>query len=240
MVDIFLTPSRFIKEKFTDFGIPQSKIIISPYGLNTAYFNRIEKSGQNGKIRFAFMGTLLPSKGPHVLISAFKRIRRANAELKIYGSDRVYKGFESYLRSIKKACGNKNIHFMGGYKNEDIGSILSEVDVLVVPSIWHENAPLVIQEAFLAKTPVIASRTGGIPELVTDGVNGLLFNPADIQDLTDKIRYAVDNPEVMNEFKKNMPRVKNIEVNAGEMEEIYAGLIAGNNAFTPLCGSPTP
>jgi glycosyltransferase involved in cell wall biosynthesis len=230
MVDIFLTPSRFIKEKFTDFGIPQNKIFVSPYGLNTSFFNRIEKIGEKGKVRFAFMGTLLPSKGPHILIKAFNRIGRTNAELKIYGSDRVYKGFESYLKSIKKACGNKNIHFMGGYKNEDIGSILSEVDVLVVPSIWYENAPLVIQESFLAQTPVIASRVGGIPELVTDGVNGLLFNPADIQDLTGKINYVIDNPEVINEFKKKMPPVKSIEKNAGEMEEIYSGLIARSNA----------
>lgn len=231
MVDIFLAPSRFIREKFTDFGIPQHKIIISPYGLNTLYFNKIEKKEQRGKIRFAFIGTFLPAKGAHVLISAFNRMRRRNAELKIYGSQRLYKGFEYYLKFIKKTGRNKNIHFMGGYKNEDIGSIFSEVDVLVVPSIWYENAPLVIQEAFLAKTPVIASRIGGIPELVIDGVNGLLFNPADIQDLTEKIGYVIDNPEVINEFKKNMPSVKSIEINAGEMEEIYARLIARSNAF---------
>ena len=231
MVDIFLAPSRFIKDKFIDFGISQNKILVSTYGMNPLYFNKIRERGKRGRMRFAFMGTLLPSKGVHVLINAFSRIKRGNAELKIYGSERVYKGFERYLKFIKKNSRNQNIHFMGGYKNEDIGGIFSEVDVLAVPSIWYENAPLVIQEAFLAKTPVIASRIGGIPELITDGVNGLLFNPADVQDLTEKITYLIGHPEALDVFRKNMPLVKRIEINGSEMEELYAGLIAGSSVF---------
>ncbi len=105
---------------------------------------------------------------------------------------------------------------------------MANIDVLLVPSIWLENAPLVIQEAFLSKTPVIASRIGGIPELVTDGINGLLLNPGDIKDLKEKIEYIIRNPEVIKKFKESIPEVKSIEENAKEMEEIYIRLIANS------------
>ena len=85
---------------------------------------------------------------------------------------------------------------MGGFVNADVQNIFREIDVLVVPSIWYENAPLVIQEAFLSRTPVIASRIGGIPELVKDGVNGLLFDAGDPRDLKAKLEYVMNYPEV--------------------------------------------
>ena len=72
---------------------------------------------------------------------------------------------------------------MGEFKHSRIAEIFSEIDVLVVPSVWYENSPLVIQEAFLAGTPVIASDIGGIPELVKDKENGLLFKANDDNDL---------------------------------------------------------
>lgn len=82
----------------------------------------------------------------------------------------------------------------------------------------------------MAKTPVIASRAGGIPELVKDGVNGLLFEPGDVQDLKKKIEYVIDNPALLDKLRQDMPVVKGIEENAGEMEEIYSGLITGRKS----------
>jgi len=226
MVDIFLAPSQFLRNKFIDFGIPESKIINFPYGLDQSYFKENNLKGKRDKFYFVFIGTLLPSKGVHLLIQAFKRMNRANVELKIYGSENVYRGLEYYLGHIKRIGRGKNIRFMGGYKNEDVGSILLEADVLVIPSIWYENSPLVIQEAFLAKRLVIASRIGGIPELVNDGVNGLLFNPGNVKDLQEKMECIIDNPDIIEKFKRNMPLIKSIEDNAKEMEEIYINLIS--------------
>ncbi len=98
---------------------------------------------------------------------------------------------------------------------------MPEVDVLVVPSMWYENMPLVINEAFLSKTPVIASDIGGIPELIRDGVDSILFKAGDIEDLRKKIEYVINNPDIIEKFKKNMPRVKSIEDNARETEKLY-------------------
>ena len=159
---------------------------------------------------FGFIGTILPAKGLHILIEAFNKLNhRDKSYLRIYGKLYPYNGFEYYPGYIKKiGLNNQNIYFMGNFDNRQIGEIFSEVDILVVPSIWLENAPLTIQEAFCAKVPVIASRIGGIPELVTDSLNGLLFNPGDANDLAEKMKFVINNPDVSVNLKIAFQRLK--------------------------------
>ncbi len=226
-VDLFISPSQFLKRKFIEFGIPEEKIGLLLCGFNLGNFRDFQKMASS-KLRFGFIGNLLPAKGAHILIESFNKIKNSNAELRIYGQASSYKGIlGNYLKYLKKITRNKNIKFMGGFDNKDVAKIFEEIEVLVVPSIWYENSPLVIQEAFLSKTPVIASRIGGIPELIEEGVNGFLFTPGDTSDLKEKLEYIIGNPEVINKFKNNLPKIKSIEENAREIEEIYETLIGG-------------
>lgn len=224
-IDFFIAPSEYLKNKFIEFGISSEKIRLSQNGLNSELFKGIQKV-RTDKIRFAFIGTILPAKGLHILIESFNRIKNRDVELKIYGRLYPYVGFEYYPSYLKKIIKNKNIRFMGEFNYFEIAKIFSEIDILVVPSVWYENSPLVIKEAFLSKTPVIASKIGGIPELVNDGVNGLLFNPGDSNDLQEKIQYLIDSPDIIERLKENIPKVKSIEDNASEVEDIYNKLIA--------------
>ncbi len=223
-VDLFLAPSEYIRKVFVKFGIPGHKIKLFSYGLPDRLFPDLQKT-KSENIRFAFIGTIVPAKGLHVLIGAFNAIRNENAELKIYGKLYAYTGFESYLPFLRKIAKNENIKFMDEFINEDIVHIFRDIDVLIVPSIWHENSPLVIQEAFLSKTPVIASRIGGIPEIISEGINGILFNPGDIRDLQEKMECIIANPNMIKIFKEKMPKIKSIEENAREIENIYAALL---------------
>lgn len=226
-IDLFIAPSHFIKNKFIANGIPKDKVIYSPYGFDKSNFSysRIKKADSE-TLKFGYMGTLLPLKGLAILISAFKELEYNKSELLVYGKIFHYGGFESYPNALRKLIrGDNRIKLMGGYDNKDAGRIMSGIDVLVVPSIWLENSPLVIQEAFLSGTPVIASRIGGIPELVSDGVNGLLFNPGDANGLKEKMEYIINNPGILTKFRKNMPKVKSIEENAEEIGQIYADLV---------------
>jgi len=227
-VDLFIAPSKFIKEKFVEFGIPEEKIYFCPYGINYKnMYSPVKK--RSAKLRFGYIGTLLPMKGVDILISAFKGIKNSDIQLSIYGKAIPYAGYEFYYKRLKKMVhDDKRINLMGDFDNKDVRMVMADIDMLVAPSIWLENYPLVIQEAFLAKKPVIASRIGGIPELVNDGVNGLLFNLGDRRDLKEKLEYTINNPDVIDNFKKNFPSIKSIEDNAREMEEIYIGLITKN------------
>jgi glycosyltransferase involved in cell wall biosynthesis len=226
-IDLFIAPTHFIRDKFIGSGFPGNKILYSGYGFNIAGFRSISKKKSN-LLRFAYLGTLLPMKGLDVLISAFKEIKNEQIELSIYGKIFAYSDFEFYPEKLKRSISmDKRIKLMGGYNNNELADILANIDVVVVPSLWLENSPLVIQEAFMAKIPVIASRIGGIPESIDDGVNGLLFNPGDINDLREKLEYIINNPGVIQKFKDNLPKIKNIEENASEMEEIYGRLASG-------------
>jgi glycosyltransferase involved in cell wall biosynthesis len=170
-VQLFLAPSQCLMDRFIAFGIPQFKIKLSTFGLKDNFSSDLQEN-RSKKIRFGFIGTILPAKGLHVLINAFNGIKAKEIELRIYGKLYPYVGHEDYPSFLKKISKNKNIKFLGAFNHTEIANIFKEIDILVVPSIWQENSPFVIQEAFLFKTPVIASRIGGIPELLADGVNG--------------------------------------------------------------------
>lgn len=227
LIDLFIAPSQFLRNEFIRFGIPKEKIKFVPYGIETESFGGSKKEPSD-KVRFGFIGTILPAKGVDILIQAFNKIKDRRVELKIYGKLFPYRGFEYYPGFIKKLVKNESIQFMGGFNHEDVSAIFSEIDVLFFPSIWNENCPLTILEAFASKTPVIASRIGGVPELVDDGVNGLLFNPGDADDLYRKMQRVIENADILGKLKGKIPEVKNMETNAKEMEEIYNKLVGKN------------
>ncbi|MFA6271448.1 MAG: glycosyltransferase family 4 protein [Candidatus Paceibacterota bacterium] len=224
-IDLFIAPSEFIRRRFVAFGVPEARIKFSAYGFDTQKITVSQKPPAK-LLRFGFIGTLMPAKGAHVLIRSFREIESDRAELRIYGKAFSYKSaLGDYVGRIKAEAGKKNIKFLGGFAHADINRIFKEIDVLVVPSIWYENAPLVIQEAFLARIPVIASRIGGIPELIRDGDNGFLFDAGDSKGLKEKLEYVISHPEVLNKFRTLVPTVKNLEENAEEVAGVYRQLL---------------
>ena len=224
-VDLFISPSQFLRKRFTEWGILEDKIITLTPGFNLDNFDNYRKTNSE-KLRFGFIGNIMAAKGILLLIECFNKIDNEKVELRIYGKASSYKSIvRDYLAYIKKLVKNRNIKFMGGFDHKKIAGIFGEIDVLIVPSIWYENLPLVIQEAFAAKTPVIASNIGGIPELIVDGVNGILFKPNDINDLYRKINQVIENPYLIESMKQNISPPKSIEQNAKEVENIYEGLL---------------
>lgn len=157
-------------------------------------------------------------------------MRSGEAELKIYGDFVPYGAFEDYPDLLQGLVSNKRIRFMGGYRHCNIADIMAEIDALVVPSIWHENSPLTIHEAFLSKTPIIATDIGGMAEPVQDDINGLLFTTGSARDLREKIERIIRQPDLIGRLSKDIRPVKAIEENAGEIERLYHELIAQSHS----------
>jgi len=225
LVDLFISPSNFLRLKFEDFGIRKDKIMYKPNGFNLELFDTFSKKNSQ-RIRFGYIGTFIPSKGIHILLEAFNNIKTRKAELRIHGTSLSYhQGFidyPAYLRSLGK---RDNILWFGEYNNHDIAKILSEIDVLVVPSIWYENAPLTIHEAFMASIPVITSNIGGMKELVHDGENGLLFQAGDSRDLTTKMQMIIDNPNLLYKLQNGIKLVTPIDEHVTHIRKLYCSLI---------------
>lgn len=227
-VNLLITPSRFHRTQHialgARFGITPERIHFSDNGMNTGLFADFQKKPAD-RLRFGFMGSIIPSKGLHVLIKAFNRVSQDAATLRIHGVDLPYDGYETYPQDVRRMVMNPNIQFMGGFSNAQVPRVLSEIDVLIVPSIWYENSPLTIHEAFVAKIPVIASNIGGMAEYVHHMENGLLFQVGDHEDLNAKINAFIEDPNLVERLSGNIGPVKTIEENAEELEEIYGKLI---------------
>ena len=114
---------------------------------------------------------------------------------------------------------------MGRYEHHEVGRILGEVNVVVVPLIWYENAPLVIREAFLAKKPVVTATFGGMREWIQDGVNGLLFRPRDVRDLRRTLERFITDPSLLEKLSQHFPPVQSIAADAEAIEGYYRKLI---------------
>ncbi len=168
---------------------------------------------KESKINFGFMGRVIPTKGIKVLVDTFKRL--PGEKLSIYGNIGVQKRFLE----------TKNIIFKGSYDNNNINKVLQDIDVLIVPSIWYENAPLVIQEAFLAGIPVITSDIGGMAELVQNNINGFTFKVGSSDELALIIQNISDAPMVLNNLQSGRDIVVDMKDDAKEIINIYGSLI---------------
>jgi glycosyltransferase involved in cell wall biosynthesis len=214
LVDIFISPSHTLKNFFVNQGVNKNKIKYFKYGFNTKKITYNKKIfTKNSKINFGFMGRVIPTKGIKVLIDTFKKL--PNEKLSIYGNIGIQKRF---LKT-------KNIIFKGAYDNNNINTVLNDMDVLVVPSIWYENAPLVIQEAFLAGVPVITSDIGGMAELIKNKINGFTFKVGSSEELMILIKTISNNPIILNNLDSNRNMVVDIEDDAREIIKLYKDLL---------------
>lgn len=226
-VNLFIAPSTYLMNRFiNEFGIDRNKIIYLDYGFPLHYLKPNKKKKTNPKFTFGYIGTHIPAKGVHLLIEAFLTIT-SDAALKIWGRENG-QNTSSLKELVEKSGKQSRIEWMGEYINTNIADLVfSEVDCIVVPSIWGENSPLVIHEAQACHIPVITANYGGMSEYVQHEVNGLLFDHRNTMDLAEKMNYAVQNQEWMKVlgqrgylFSEN-GNVPNIENHCIELEKIY-------------------
>jgi glycosyltransferase involved in cell wall biosynthesis len=179
-----------------------------------------------GRLTLGFLGQINPYKGLNVLLEAMEDIEgEYNIHLRIHGVRAPGPDEAYFVRKIKPRLRKlKQVEYCGPYTREELPGILAGLDLVVVPSIWWENSPLVIQEAFMAKVPVLCSNIGGMAEKVAEGIGGWHFNVNDREDLFRKIVHAYRNKESLELFRKNIPPVKTIEENRRELENIYFSL----------------
>ncbi len=232
-VDLFIAPSNYLRDRFiNDFGIPADKIIYLDYGFPTEYLIQTEKSKEKTNYTFGYIGTHIPAKGVNLLIEAFKQIEEP-ATLKIFG--RANGQSTNALKKLATECSNK-VEFAGEYINHNLANeVFSNIDCIVVPSIWGENSPLVIHEAQSCKVPVITADFGGMKEYVQHHVNGLLFEHRNANSLATAMQLAVKNPETMQHLGERGylystdGSVPYIEDHCRELEVLYQKYTMKNN-----------
>jgi glycosyltransferase involved in cell wall biosynthesis len=226
-VDLFLAPSRCLLEKYVDWGIPREKIRFEEYGRKPVA--RVAETGDRSKRnRFGFFGQFTPFKGADVLMEAMAQLAAgADVRLRLHGANLEYQpaAYQKRFGALLAQAGDR-VEMVGRYAAADLPRLMSEIDWVIVPSIWWENSPLVIQEAFMHGRPVIASNLGGRADKVPDNVNGLHFAVGDATSLARTIERAAATPELWQRLAGGVPPIYDIAEQVGVMEEIYSSLLA--------------
>ena len=231
--DLRVSPSRFLRETLLASGaFDPHTLLFSDNGMRTDHVRALEKRpNDEGRVRFGFVGSLVWYKGDTVMVEAMNQLAGERCVLNVYGDYRPDE--DEHHAELRDLASADNVQFMGRFDNQRLSEVYAEIDVLIVPSVWVENSPITIHEAFLTHTPVVTSGIGGMAEYVRDGVDGLHFAVGDAGDLARVLKRFVDEPDLVEELSGNFMQVKTIEQNARETEFRYRGLCCRRRAARP-------
>ena len=222
-VDHIVALCQWVKDVLVRNNVPEAKITVSQQGLDPWTDTGESTHGKPGArpIRIAFLGRLDATKGVHILIKAIAQNPQLDVLLDVFGVTQGDAG-DRYLRHLRTlAEGDHRVKFQPPIPSSDVISRLRNYDVLAVPSQCLETGPRVILEAFAAGVPVVGSNLGGIAELVTDGVNGLLVEPDSVAAWGSAFRSICDAPRLLPALRSSVRIPRKVSAVADEILGIY-------------------
>ena len=178
--------------------------------------------GQGRPLRFGFLGAIMPHKGVHVAVEAFRGVDAARATLDVVGD---LNALPAYTRELQ-ARATPAVRFAGRVPEAEKARLLSDLDILVVPSLGLESFGLAAREAMAGGVPVLASRRGALTEAFEDGVCGAYFEPGDAAGLRAWVDRLDERPQIVAEWARRLPAVKTMDAHAEEIEAVYAQVMA--------------
>ena len=231
-VDKFIALSKSSEQILIDYGIDKDKIAVIPLPIEKELNHNIA-SNQVEKNTVLFMGWMEKRKGLHILLDAMARVISEVPSVKFYLVVKKVKWEKDYEKLIiSKMAGipkHNYILITGQLNRNEIKELLNKATIVIVPEQWENMSPLIIIEAMSAGKPIVASNLGGIPELIEDGISGLLAHYNTPSDFADKVIYLLRNPEKSKELgltaRTRIALMSNKEKIAQEYLSIYKQLI---------------
>ena len=224
-IDHFFAPSAFLRDFYVDQGFDGTRIQVIENGMD---LTRLRAGAETARtptpgLRVGFLGTLAWQKGPHVLVDAFNRLPDdTTATLTLHGSADA---FPDYAATLRASIRHPNITLADPVRYDDVGRVLRTFDLLVVPSLWYENSPLVIQEAYALGIPVLASDLGALAEKVDDTRTGRLFPPGDAHALAILLNEISAHPDVLSTWRRQIEPPPAMEEHAAELAATYTSFL---------------
>ncbi|MEK7584041.1 MAG: glycosyltransferase [Patescibacteria group bacterium] len=192
---IVVSPSRFLLDFYARKGFfrdAEKKVLQNPFRF-AASSEKLHETKR--PLHFVFIGQLVPSKGVDRLVALIRGLSAEQCRLSVAGIGPLMR---KMIEENKKA---PHIRFLGWQKREKLTEMLRSVDCLILPTLCYENSPSVIYEAIAHSLPVVASRIGGVPELVREGETGWLFEPGNWDELRGILVSLIESPERLTEAK---------------------------------------
>lgn len=180
VVDGFVAPSEFLRQRYIQWGLDPARILVIENGQpdEPAAPPRVLREGET-RNRFGFFGQINPYKGLDVVLeglSLLKKSERAKIVLEVHGANLEYQpaDYRQKIETLREPLIKQGVvQWIGPYQPHELRNRMAGVDWVLIPSIWWENSPMVIQEAFVYGRPVICSDIGGMAEKIRHGIDGL-------------------------------------------------------------------
>ncbi len=241
-VDLFVSPSRFLRDRYIDWGIPPDRIVWEDNGAPPLELDEAPSNGaveRSGPTRLGFFGQFSHYKGVNVLLAAMQILaaRDPSVHLWLHGAnlDMQPQDFQDDFNAL--VDGAQNVTLVGRYRPEEIATLMAGIDYVVLPSLWWENAPLVIPEAFGMGRPVICSGIGGMAEKVEHGVSGLHFRVNDPLSLAEAILEA-SKPGTWERLHAGIPALHSMDEHVRNLTRLYDEALNWRHARTAKALEP--
>ena len=227
-IDCFVAPSEFARLRYLTWGLEASKIRVIPNPIELKMIAEKRRQFETGTLRIVYIGQHTPYKGLEVLLAGLQIIKDSHPNLvtaTIYGAGAELFGVD-FANRLERAIGVLGDSCVrgGSYQQSELPSILDEADVVVVPSTWWENSPVVIEEALSRRIPIVCSDIGGMAEKVRDKFDGYHFSTGNPQALAAILMKLANHPELLNLAHMRRP-ISMTEV-ALQHLEIYGGFMS--------------
>ena len=212
-----ITPSNFVKNWYIAQGVPPTNIESIPLGIELPTdLVMEEKVEEKRPFRVGYIGGLSWQKGVHTLIQAFTQLPDP-CQLWIAG-DPTFD--PEYVATLKQQA-NQNVTFLGKLNRDAIWQMLTQIDIVVVPSLWYETFCFVISEANAMNVPVVASNIGVLAERIQDGQDGYLFPPGDSSALNTILANLQTNPAQRQQLQVHIKSVPTLANHVQAIETVY-------------------
>jgi len=217
-------PSEYVSGRFRT-AFPKLTFSTLPCGTTFRKPSaRIRKYTSRSSVHFTYLGSLQKPKGLQIIIAALGALPHHNWKLSIHGPMVPPEKFALDLLAL--AWRDKRIRFYGPYEERALTGILNKTDVLCFPSLWHEIFGIVVEEAFSANLPVIASKVGAVSERVLPDQNGLLLPAGNILKWRQAFTSILDNPTILNRWKKSAKPYSTTDQVGAQHEALYERTLA--------------
>jgi glycosyltransferase involved in cell wall biosynthesis len=203
-VSRFISPSRFLRDKFIEFGWDPNRLTFIRNFLPPQILLADASQLTDGHY-VLYAGQLETWKGAHTLLRAAKEV--PHVRIRIAGDGSLRFALQEYAAQHAIA----NVEFLGHLRQQELASVMQSCSFVVVPSEWYENCPYTVMEAMALGKPVVASRIGGLVELIQHGENGWLFEPRSASDLAEAIEYLMSTAKVRRSMGSNAAKKARIE-----------------------------
>ncbi|WP_019505360.1 glycosyltransferase family 4 protein [Pleurocapsa sp. PCC 7319] len=226
LVDRFISPSNFLAQRFLDWGLPANKMTVLENGrqiYDPAPHRQLEPEEKRN--HFGFFGQINPYKGVLLILQAVEYLVKngfKDFHVDLFGN--IATGFPEFQAEFSEFLDKYKdlVTHHGKYQQSEIPELIQLVDWVIVPSVWWENSPLVIQEVFMHKRPIICSNIGGMAEKVENNVTGLHFRVRNADSLAQVIKKSCSNANLWQKLVNSITPRLSIENSAKQHANLYS------------------